>query len=106
VSIGGAGSLALSQSNEVQSPRSPSFSRTSFNSSEIGSGSLTAGGHGRGGAGNYAAIDEAERVARQIKEEQERVKAEKTRQRIEAEVDALVKMPEGAWVSQGRIRDT
>jgi len=105
VGIGGAGNMAITQSNEVQSPRSPSFSRSSFGSGGPGSSQLSAGGHGRGGAGNFAAVAEVEKAALNGKDEEERMKAEKTRQKIEAEVDGLLKMPEGALVVQGRSRD-
>lgn len=102
VGIGGAGNLSLVQSNEIQSPRSPSFSRST--SSPI-SATFPKLHHGRGGAGNYAAAVEGEKKIESEKEYEERIAAERTREKVEQDVENLLQPPQGALLSEGRRRE-
>ena len=100
--IGGAGNVSLVQSNEAQSPRSPNFTRST--SSPLGS-TFPRIHHGRGGSGNYAAAMEAERHIESEKEYEERIAAEQTREKIEQDVESLLKAPQGALLSERRRKD-
>jgi hypothetical protein len=102
VGVGGAGNLSLVQSNEIQSPRSPSFNRTT--SSPI-SATFPKLHHGRGGAGNYAAVVEGEKNIENGKEYEERIAAERRREKVEQDVESLLRPPQGALLSEGRRRE-
>jgi hypothetical protein len=103
VGIGGAGNVSLVQSNEIQSPRSPSFSRAA--SSPLSATFPKLMSHGRGGAGNYAAMVESERKIESEKEYEQRIAAERTREKIEQDVESQLKPPQGALLSEGRRKE-
>jgi Spy/CpxP family protein refolding chaperone len=102
VGIGGAGNLSLVQSNEVQSPRSPSFSRST--SSPL-SATFPKLHYGRGGSGNYAAAVEGEKKIEGEKEYAERIVAMQLRVKVEQDVENLLRPPQGALLSEGRRRE-
>lgn len=102
VGVGGAGNLSLVQSNDIQSPRSPSFSRST---SSPKSATFPKLHHGRGGAGNYAAATEGDNKIENEKEFEERIAAERTREKVEQDVESLLRPPQGALLSEGRRRD-
>jgi hypothetical protein len=102
VGVGGAGNLSLVQSNEIQSPRSPSFSRST---SSPKSATFPKLHHGRGGAGNYAAATEGGKKIENEKEFEERIAAERTREKVEQDVESLLRPPQGALLSEGRRRE-
>lgn len=102
VGVGGAGNLSLVQSNEIQSPRSPSFSRST--SSPL-SATFPKLHHGRGGAGNFAAAAEGNKKIESEKEYEERITAERTRDKIEQDVENLLRPPQGALLSEGRRKE-
>ena len=100
VGIGGAGNLL--QSNEVQSPRSPNFTRSA--SSPL-SATFPKLHHGRGGAGNYAAAMEGFKKIESEREYEERIAAERRREKIEQDVENILKPPRGALLSEGRRKE-
>ena len=102
VGVGGAGNLSLVQSNEIQNPRSPSFSRST---SSPKSATFPKLHHGRGGAGNYAAATEGGKKTENEKEFEERIAAERTREKVEQDVESLLRPPQGALLSEGRRRE-
>lgn len=61
--------------------------------------------HGRGGIGNYAAAAEADRKIENEREYEERIAAERTREKIEQDVEILLKPPQGALLSEGRRKE-
>ena len=102
VGIGGAGNLSLVQSNEAQSPRSPSFGRST--SSPL-SATFPKSHYGRGGAGNYAAAAEGEKKLESEREYAERIVAEQLRVKVEQDVENLLRPPQGALLSEGRRKE-
>jgi hypothetical protein len=61
--------------------------------------------HGRGGAGNYAATVESERKIESEKEYEQRIAAERAREKIEQDVESQLKPPQGALLSEGRRKE-
>lgn len=95
---GGAGNIPYVQSNSPQqSPRSASFILRSPVSS---ASPLT---HvGRGGAGNFAAAVTANEQILSAKAKEERLKAQKTREAAEHQVENLLQPPTQAWLGGRR----
>jgi hypothetical protein len=99
---GGAGNYT--QSNEIQSAKSPRSASATYASSSATP--PTAGGFGRGGAGNLSAREDAKMKAQRESDERERDEAEKRREVIEQQVEGFLRPPPGAVIATASRRSS
>jgi hypothetical protein len=99
---GGAGNYT--QSNEIQSAKSPRSASATYASSATTPS--TAGGFGRGGTGNLSAREDAKVKAQRESDERERNEAEKRREVIEQQVEGFLRPPPGAVIATGSRRSS
>lgn len=98
---GGAGNYT--QSNEIQSAKSPRSASAMYASS---ASSTPTTAFGRGGAGNLSAREDAKLKAQRESEEREREEAERRRGLIEQQVEGFLRPPPGAVLATASRRSS